>query len=132
VLRAIQTYCRTAHIHQKSRSHLKILGARKVRRGDFHNYDSQMLGVTVQNVVVMVTSNPVHAHLWLTISYLFKSCRKSFGRPGGTYGRHSRQFEPAGDSFDTPTTYKLQYISDFRHVHRYTPAMSDLKPVLIA
>jgi hypothetical protein len=40
----------------------------------------------------------------------FKSCRKSFGRPGWTQGRHSRQFGLGGSSFNKPTAYTLQCI----------------------
>ena len=36
---------------QKSNSHLKILGVRRVKRSKFHTEDPQILGATVQNVV---------------------------------------------------------------------------------
>jgi len=80
----------------------------------------------------MATPCPVHVHPHLQYGTFFKSCRKSFVRPGWTYGRLSRQFAPAGSSFDIPATYTLQYIFDCRPVRRYTAAVSDLKPVLIA
>jgi hypothetical protein len=51
-----KVYFRTgAQILQKSRSHLKILGARRVTCSKSHTADPQMLGATVQNLVTTVT-----------------------------------------------------------------------------
>jgi len=44
-----------AQILQKSRSHLKILGARRVICSKSHTVDPQTLGATVQNLVTTVT-----------------------------------------------------------------------------
>jgi len=43
-------YNRDAQILIKSRSNLKILGARRVRRGRFHTEDLQMLSPTVKKI----------------------------------------------------------------------------------
>jgi hypothetical protein len=43
---------------QKSSSHLKILGARNVTWSKFHTDDPQILGATVQNLVVRATWRP--------------------------------------------------------------------------
>jgi hypothetical protein len=40
---------------QKSRRHLKILGARMVIRSEFRTGDPQLLGATVQNIVALAT-----------------------------------------------------------------------------
>jgi Leu/Phe-tRNA-protein transferase len=44
-------YTRVAQIFQKSRNHLKILGARRVTRNKFHTEVPQILGATTQNLV---------------------------------------------------------------------------------
>jgi len=51
-----EVYFRTgAQILQKSRSHLKILGTRRVTCSKSHTEDPQTLGATVQNLVTTVT-----------------------------------------------------------------------------
>jgi hypothetical protein len=47
----LMVYDRGAQIFQKSRSHLKILGARRVTWSKFRTEDPQILGATVQNLV---------------------------------------------------------------------------------
>ena len=44
-----------SQIFQKSSSHLKILGARKVAWSKFHTTDPQVLGANVQNLVAMAS-----------------------------------------------------------------------------
>jgi len=46
---------RDAQILQKSRSHLKILGAATVIINNIHTEDSQILGATLQNLDTLVT-----------------------------------------------------------------------------
>jgi hypothetical protein len=45
-------------IFQKSRCHLKILGARRAMRRKFHTENPQILGATVQNLVARATWPP--------------------------------------------------------------------------
>jgi len=47
-------YTRGPHVFQKSRSHLKILGARRVTCGKSHTKGPQILRATVQNLVSRV------------------------------------------------------------------------------
>ena len=49
---------------KKSRSHLKIIGARNVIWNKFHNEDTQMLGATVQNLVATATWRPDFAPVY--------------------------------------------------------------------
>ena len=51
------TYIKTrgAQISQKTSSHLKILGVRRVTWSMFHTEDPQILGTTKQNLVATVT-----------------------------------------------------------------------------
>ena len=46
---------RDTQIFQKSHSHLKILGARRITSITFHIVDPQILGAMVQKLVVQVT-----------------------------------------------------------------------------
>jgi len=46
---------RGAQNFQKSKGHLKIVGARRVTQSKFHNEYPQVLGTTIQNVVAMAT-----------------------------------------------------------------------------
>jgi hypothetical protein len=46
---------RSAQIFQKSRSYLKILGARRVTWSKFHSEEPQILGAMVQNLVAWAT-----------------------------------------------------------------------------
>jgi hypothetical protein len=48
-------HLRDAHILQKSRSHLKILGAATVILNNFHTEESQILGATFQNLEALAT-----------------------------------------------------------------------------
>jgi hypothetical protein len=51
-------YSWVAQIFQISRSHLKILYARKVTCSNFHTEDPQMLGATVQHLVALDLCTP--------------------------------------------------------------------------
>jgi hypothetical protein len=53
---------RDAQLFQKSKRHLKILGARRMTHSKFNNKDPQLLGATVQNSVAMATSFPRCVH----------------------------------------------------------------------
>jgi len=55
-------YTKGAQIFQKSRSHLKILGARRVIWSKFHTEDPQILGVIVEKVVARATWYPGFVH----------------------------------------------------------------------
>jgi hypothetical protein len=57
-----RVYIRVAKLSQKSRSHLKILGA----RSKFRTEDSQILGANVLNLVATATGRPGFLHPWLT------------------------------------------------------------------
>jgi len=46
-------YSRGEQIFQKSRNHVKILGAQRVTLSKFHTEDPQILGIIVQNLVAM-------------------------------------------------------------------------------
>jgi hypothetical protein len=59
------TYIHILGVHKfykKFRSHLKFLGARRVRYSAFHTEDPQILGATVQNLVDWVIWRPVFMH----------------------------------------------------------------------
>jgi len=51
-----------AHIFQKSKSHLKILGARLVAWSMFLSVDTQILGTTAQNFIIWATWRPEFWH----------------------------------------------------------------------
>jgi hypothetical protein len=53
--RAATSIGRDAHMAQKSRNHLKILGARSVAWSKFHTEGPQILGATVKNLVARAT-----------------------------------------------------------------------------
>ena len=57
-----------AQLFQKFRSHLKILGSRKVTWSKFRNDDPQTLGVTILNLHATATRNPGFVHSWLWLS----------------------------------------------------------------
>jgi len=57
-----RSYC--AYIFQKIRSHLKILGFRRVILSRCHTEDPQMLGATLQNWNMVVTWHPGLVHPW--------------------------------------------------------------------
>lgn len=48
-------YARVAQAFHKSRSHLEILGARRVTQTKFQTEDPETWGDTVQNLVAMAT-----------------------------------------------------------------------------
>jgi len=48
-------YSRVAQVFHKSRSHLKILSARRVTQNKFQNENSQKLGDAVQNLASRAT-----------------------------------------------------------------------------
>jgi hypothetical protein len=52
-------------ILQKCRSHLKVLGARRIPRSKFHTVDPQISQATVQNLVAIATWRPRFVHRWL-------------------------------------------------------------------
>ena len=56
-----------AKLFQKSRSHLKILGARRVTRSEFHTEDSQILGTIIQDLVTSATWHPGFVHPGLNV-----------------------------------------------------------------
>jgi hypothetical protein len=58
----LRAYIRVAKLSQKSRSHLKILGA----RSKFRTEDQQILGADVLNLVAMATGRPGFLRPWLT------------------------------------------------------------------
>jgi hypothetical protein len=72
-------YARGAQISQQSRSHLKILGARRVTETKFHTEDPQILGVTVQTVVATATwrlgfvVHPWYAQIFVSFAHLHAS-----------------------------------------------------------
>ena len=55
---------RGAHIFKKSRSHLRILGARRMTWGKFCTEDPKILATTIQIVVIMATQPLGLVHLW--------------------------------------------------------------------
>jgi hypothetical protein len=67
-------WCRGPQIFQKSRSHLKIPGARTVAWSKFHTHDPQILGATIQNLVTMATwyFDPVFLHPWCSVMCFFR------------------------------------------------------------
>ena len=79
-------YSSSAHILQKSRSHLKILDARIVSWSKFCTEDPQILGTTIQSLVVMATWCPEFMHpcikvvLCTFISKLWIYCTEHKGK----------------------------------------------------
>jgi hypothetical protein len=51
-------YTSSPQIFQNPRSHLKILGAKRVTRGKFHTEDPKILGATGKNSVAQATWRP--------------------------------------------------------------------------
>ena len=62
---------RGSKVFQKSRCHLKILGARNVTWNQVHTEDPQTLGVTVQNLVVWAIWQLEFGHPWICPISLF-------------------------------------------------------------
>jgi hypothetical protein len=60
--RNVIRYSWGAHISQKCRSHVKLLGARMVTWSKFHTKDPQILGAAIQNSVAMATWRPGFVH----------------------------------------------------------------------
>jgi hypothetical protein len=58
---------RVAHIFKKSRCHLRLLGARRVIRRNFHTEGPQILGATVNNLAATMTWRPEFVHPWFKI-----------------------------------------------------------------
>ena len=65
----VSFFYRGAQIFRKSRSHLKILGARRVIWSKLHREDPQILGATVQNVVAKATwhAGSVHPSIFIEV-----------------------------------------------------------------
>jgi hypothetical protein len=59
-----------AKLFQKSSSHLKILGARRLTRSECHTEDSQILGIILQDLVTSATWHPGSVHIGLVLMYL--------------------------------------------------------------
>lgn len=55
---------RGACIFQISRSHIKVLSARRVTWSKFPTEYMQILSTTIQNLVATVTWHPGFVHLW--------------------------------------------------------------------
>jgi len=66
---------------QKSWTHLKIQGARRVTCSKFHTEHPQILGVIVQNLVAWETWHLVFVHLWKYVHTLYRyvhTCKHIF------------------------------------------------------
>jgi hypothetical protein len=59
-IRIFTVYITDVQIFQKFRSHLKILGARRVARSTVHTEDPQILRATAQNLVALANGICVH------------------------------------------------------------------------
>jgi hypothetical protein len=68
-------YSRDAKTSQKSRSHLKILGATRVTRSKFHIEEPQISGATGQNLLATATWRPGFEHTSGSALCQIKTCR---------------------------------------------------------
>ena len=75
---------RDAEILQKSRSHLKLVHTRRVTQSKFNTENSQILGVTIHNLVIMATWCPGFVNLYSmqlgTIVSSFRCCKLLCGQ----------------------------------------------------
>jgi hypothetical protein len=62
---------KSAQITQRSKSHLKIVGARRVTLSKFHSKDPPILGATIQNWDAKATWHPALVHPWRNLSYMY-------------------------------------------------------------
>jgi len=73
-----------AEILQKSRSHLKLVHTRRVTQSKFNTENSQILGVTIHNLVIMATWCPGFVNLYSmqlgTIVSSFRCCKLLCGQ----------------------------------------------------
>jgi hypothetical protein len=60
-------YTRGTQISQQTKSHLKILGAKRVIWNKFHTEVPQMLGAILQNLVATMIRHPGFVHPWFML-----------------------------------------------------------------